>query len=395
VPVDDVAALLQRWREAGGVWSRARVLTEGARLLSGLTPDERRQVASALADHGAPDLAERLGAASGTTLDAEQVRSVAGGLLELDGDQVDELVSALQDPEQRRAAVDEAWRHLPPPPHADGPETSLPPPSEALADLRVHHAADAAGLEGLHAIARGEIPLDDVELGDQVLDHPGLDVPDLVMPGVHEVELTTGAPMAAGASASAASGVAAPGDDDATHYGTTDDRDAGDRDDALHDAAGTSAAAAGATAPASREPATTDEPASPTATTVPAAESVAAIDVAQVLRRLRSASTARARTAALADLEDAHLDTDGAVRVLDAVPDGWQRRRAAQRLVAAGALDAVPAAVLLQRLARPGDRTFLAGTLLDVGVAEDEVVAALPDLVARRLRVRSARNGGG
>src|SRR5690606_9028659 len=68
------------------------------------------------------------------------------------------------------------------------------------------------------------------------------------------------------------------------------------------------------------------------------------------LRRVRSIT--RAATAV--------RTSEDALAMLRDLPDGWQRRRAAERLLAAGALDHLDPLAVVRSFARRGDRTHLA-----------------------------------
>jgi hypothetical protein len=108
-----------------------------------------------------------------------------------------------------------------------------------------------------------------------------------------------------------------------------------------------------------------------------------------LLARLAATEQAMARLRVLQDVSLDALDTAGALQVIDAFPDGWQRRRAAQRLVAAGALQDVGADDLVQRFARAGDATFVVGGLIDAGHLDvDALDGLLPTTTVTRLRHR-------
>jgi hypothetical protein len=398
VPVDDVADLLRRWREADGVLARGRLVVEGSRLLSGLTPDERRIVAHAAADEGAPELAALLGARTGTEVDPDQLRTAADGLLSLDRDQVDHLVTSLGDPTERerlaREALDRPWEGAAPPPPVTGTHVvdrvplrqddldALPPPDRAIDEVGAVPAPgshrDLSGVAGLHAIALGEIPLGDTELGDQALGHPGLGEVELGRAGlidldVHEVGLAdTGGSTGAGAAAVGAAGTATGAarsmpPDDATHA---------DRPEPT--------GALGGTDPArTREERASDEP--PTTPTDGDHRTA-------LVRDLRAASSAPRRFACLRAADLDHLDAAEGFALLDAVPAGWERRRLAQRLVAAGSLPTDDLAALFDRFPSRGDTVFVAGSLLDAGAASTADLGPVVDASdLRRLAARRER----
>jgi hypothetical protein len=78
--------------------------------------------------------------------------------------------------------------------------------------------------------------------------------------------------------------------------------------------------------------------------------------------------------------------------LLDAVPDGWQRRRVATRLVEADALQASDIAPVLRRFGRPSDASTVAGTMLAAGAVDLDDLDGLIDARAwRRLATRVGR----
>ena len=345
MPIDEVAELHVRWRGTDGVFARARVLREGIHLLGGLDADERRLLARSLAEQGAPDLANRLEQRTGGALSADQLWSVADGLLAMDDQQVDRLVTGLRDPAERERLVRE-------------------------------------GLDpGL-----GDQQLGDQELGDQELGVIALGDAGLVDVGLHGTE--------------------ADGPDPTI---PTHDRDGeGDgvaqRVDLTE--AGT-AGRSGSTAASSRvdqspvdAPRLHPDPADPVALPVavdpgvPDAEgtTTAPDDAAAWREQLREAHTAMARFRLLDPDRLAGLDRAMALALLDALPAGWQRRRGAQRLVDAGTFPTDRLAETFARFARTTDAVFVAGAL----IAADQVRAErfegiLPARVVHRLVARSER----
>lgn len=76
--------------------------------------------------------------------------------------------------------------------------------------------------------------------------------------------------------------------------------------------------------------------------------------------------------------------------LLEALPDGWQRRTALRRLIDAGNLHDVDADAIVRTFGRGADRFAVAARLVDAGLAEVEVVTdALPVRAAARLRRRA------
>ncbi len=120
---------------------------------------------------------------------------------------------------------------------------------------------------------------------------------------------------------------------------------------------------------------------------------VARTDVTAAVRRLRTATTARERLAVIADLAGARIDDAGVVALLEQVPDGWQRRTLAKRLVASASPFDLDAAAVVASLGRSADRTAVAQALVGAGYAHVETVTdQLPPRAADRLRRRAARS---
>jgi hypothetical protein len=121
-------------------------------------------------------------------------------------------------------------------------------------------------------------------------------------------------------------------------------------------------------------------------------EDASTAEATALVQSLREAETATIRFRVLADHDLAEVDDATALEVLDALPAGWQRRRAAERLVDAGAFptDQLPAA--FARFTRPTDVLFVAGALVAAGqVRAERFDGILPERVVRRLIARSER----
>ena len=426
MPVDDVAELLRRWREAGGAWSRGRVLLDAAQLAGRLTPEERRTVAAALADTGAPDLARQLESRTGQPVDGAHLQAFADGLLELEGARLDQVITALQVADARlidagpdeAAAGDgqpeEAATHhaepdaLPPPP--PGHRGAVTPQDEALDErLRDLAALEHLGDEELRGIRLGEIELGAPELGGQELGQADLGEVGLGEVGLGEVTLGATAGIATAAATGPRVDLEAPDD------GTPTDRETPEATPAAEPEATPAAEPTTATEPeatATEPEATPAEPATTAETgggavasrpgdaaLVPAADApddltpkTTADALATLSGRLTGARTAAARFAALAPDVTRDLDAPAALLALDQVPAGWQRRRAAQRLFAVGALAGVDATALLARFPDARDRRFVAADLLAASeLAAEDLADDLPPQVVRRLAIRAER----
>jgi hypothetical protein len=380
VPVEEVTELLRRWREAGGVWSRGRVLTDGARLVTRLGPEERRVLAQALADHGAPDLARHLEGRTGHAIDSQQVQAFTDGLLDLDRARLDELIGALDDPAERhrlaQAALAQAGQELdaaaPPPPPGHQPPLAEPPPVAVPPDVPVDEmVADGhLDVQEIAAARLADQELGEIQLGGQELGEADLGGQDLG-------EATLG-------------DVALVGQD--LHEATLGepDLDAGRppvHDDEPPHADGPLGAVDGM---AAVPPTAGDEIASVLLGAAADQEGSDAAD--RLVAELHACHTAAARSAVLTAGDLGALATAEALRVLDAVPTGWQRRRAARRLLDAGALTEVAPADLLERFPTTSDRTFVAGDLLAASeLGPNDLTGLVPDAVVARFAARRRR----
>jgi DNA-binding MarR family transcriptional regulator len=440
VPIDDVVELLDRWRSVGGV-RRSRVLVDGVRLFAGLTPEERRLVAQSLTEAGAPGLADAVASRTGTEVRPEQLQELTGRLLDLDRRQLDELVDTLSDPAERhrlaRVATEQALE-LPgssaPPPQGPAfgegwvPDRvglrqedldALPPPGEAAREVGAVATPgsdrDLSGIAGLHAIALGQLPPDDPVLGDLALDHPGLqevslgstDLHDIgIYDGlsVHEIRLATErgsldgphpadseTPAVAGPAPRAHDGVE-PDHEPREHHalhGPHDEGDHGDHGD-HHDER--DERADDHHEPDDEPPTQAPAGGGSAAAALAAAADARAARGARLVAELQDAASAPQRFACLRRAGLDGLPPDASLAALDAVPAGWQRRRLATRLVAAGSLPTEDLADLFGRFPARADTVFLAGELVDAGLVSPEALASLlPPQDARRLAVRGER----
>jgi hypothetical protein len=429
VPVDEVAELLRRWREAGGAWGRGRVLL----------------VAASLADTGAPDLARQLEARTGQPVDAKHLQAFADGLLDLEGARLDEVIAALEVAEERltdepagqtdgeppvggasaatpgpASTTDEM---LPPPPPPGRRQEAVTQKEEALDErLRDLAVLEHLGDEELQGIRLGEIELGDQELGGQELGAQDLDEAGLGEVALGEVSLGV-APAIAGVAATAApaAGVAPERSDEAPDRRQATRGPGSGTGGVPGEIAGSADVAPDARAPNADAPATdarapTDDAPAPddrvepeawskpghepdTTALVPASTGAGALApqeavdaLALISARLAQASTATSRLAALSDERTHDLDASASLLVLDQVPAGWQRRRAARRLLASGALAGVDPTALLARFPDSRDRRFVAADLLAASdLAAEDLADELPPQVVRRLAIRAER----
>lgn len=408
MPVDQVVDLLARWREASGMLGRGRVLGQAMRTLAGLTPDERRTVARALAERGAPVLAERLEDESDGAIQAERTRELANGLLSMNDEQIDGLIHDLRDSDERAQLAREALDRVTAPSAewpaptgmpstTDGPAAPPPPPPAQVSSTPSSQAGPPAPPEASHLppalsqphsdagavapdlddLSLAEIELDELELGT-----PGLHDVGLETVGLQTVELGTVEPESSGKVALADGPGAGSGPDlglvtdptevpDGTGTQTLEAQGTG-----TGTAVALGAGAAGLAAAPWHARATTD--------------------AARTLDRLREATTASERLAALPRTLDAPaaqgFDGDTILHLLDAVPEGWQRRRVALRLAELRAIPPEDAGAVVAALGRASDAAFLAGALLAAGTIDlDALDGVLDERTVRRLRIRAGR----
>jgi hypothetical protein len=392
VAIDQVADLLVRWRGAGGVFGRGRVLREGIQLLAGLDADERRMLARSLAEQGAPDLANRVEQRTGRAMSADQLWSVTDGLLALEDHQVDRLATSLRDPDERERLARQVLTHGVA--SFDGAPTPEPDPRRRLAELPPpgtvvgqepsgqEPSAPELGSQELGSQELGGQELGGQELGGQELGSADLQALDLLETGLVDIGLhdTGSDDRSLTPTAVAAVGAVDPSvaDDD-------DGRDLVDRDPtrgAVDRRPVVPVAVPLVVAPEVRLP----SPATGRGEGASTAEATA------LVQSLREAETATIRLRVLADHGLAELDGATALEVLDALPDGWQRRRAAERLVDAGTFPTDQLTAALARFARPMDALFVAGALVAAGqVRAERFDGILPERVVRRLIARSER----
>jgi hypothetical protein len=194
VPLDDVAGLLARWRSADSVWSRGRVASEIAGQVAQLSGEERQLLAMAVAEQGAPRLADRLSTTAGGRLDPELATNLAGELLAFDGARIDHLASSLHHPDHLRSRLHEALDHLPPP---SGPPTdvagaptggTLPAPSPAPPAVEV--APLSEDLPETWHVADTELPHEDDLAEDEPVHADGVEATDDPAPGLTAASFT-------------------------------------------------------------------------------------------------------------------------------------------------------------------------------------------------------------
>jgi len=334
--LDEVVELLGRWRGASGPAARLQTVTEAARVLRDLPSTDSRVLARQLFEHGAPDAAQKIAQQTGGAVSADQLNDAAYALLSVDQRELDGLAGELRDPEQRRRIVEDAGVALraatdtAPPPEPEG-RLEMPPPPGAQAP----------------------------RVGTAVSDTDG--------------------------AVSGPDGSAPSGDDGAIAVD-----EGGDAPDAL---AGDARAAGGTAASAAME--LTDGASGPSlrrsdgAAPVTPRRRTDTTPVSRFVEALSGAANVRERLALL-DEHPMDLDHDQLVDVLQAVPDGWQRRTVLRKLLTAGRIDPlVDASDVVTAFARRSDRFAVAASLTRSGIADVvPLLAHVDPSDARRLRLR-------
>lgn len=397
MPVDQVIDLLTRWRTSSGMRDRGRLVRETVQTLRRLTPDERRTVARSLAERGvAPALANRLDDAAGGPRDIRP-NELVRGLVSMDRAQVDELIADLRDADTRNQLAQDAFDRLtdpppdsppadpelidpgvptpgdapaPPPPPPVGPPIDGTPP--ASRKIRSDAGATAATAGLLH------------RLGSDVAERGRPAVADPAEAAVHDDEAQDDA-----TNVDASPPSPAPAPTDARTPAAVDailPDDEQDDEVAVGTTLTTASPAAGRSTPVAAVPAATPGHGRP----------VLADGGEHLLARVREATTANGRLSALPrgrrTADGRRFARSTVVQLLDAVPDGWQRRRFAVRLAELDAIppDAIEAA--LGAFARASDATFVAGAMVaNAAVHPDALAGLIDDRALRRLQIRAGR----
>lgn len=383
----------------GTKFERARASATTLSTFLQLSADDKRNLAVLVAQRVAPELVPRIQAESGIDLTADQSRAVLDMISRLDGDDLDELSASVSTPEARRAtlgavtataatatglddvvpATSSGSPQAPPAASAPGPA-----PDEALAGRVVALEASLAAAET--TIRHGERSLeqarrletqaderaDDLEaqlrdaasMADVVRREHDAQLDELrrqLRRSTREVEESGGSSMSS--LASAARPPTLPTSPSAFDMMPSFDTIAGA--DLL------ASDAADATADLSLGP--------PADTAARISDLVATLQAGSAGAALR---TTKAWMPQLASTSPAER-----VRVLMAIPDGWARRRALQRMVEDGITSDADVSSL-QLFARTSDQVFVAGAMLDAGVAYQALAPHLDPAARTRLERR-------
>lgn len=447
----DVLAQAARLR-SGTRFERARAGATALSTFLQLSADDKRDLAVAVAQRVAPELVPRIQAETGVDLTAEQSRAVLDMIARLDGDDLGELSRAMASPAARRATLDAVGDAaavatglddvVAPPagpaataPAADSSTTARPPGTEATADS---DAAAAAGHRAAAAHPDDARAAEADTLAGRIVDLEARLAAAETLARTHEQSLEAARDHLADEKARA-DAVAAQLREAANQADITRREHEGELDELrrqlrrsrreLEEAGGgseSSRAIAARPAPrVARTSAFTSMPsfdagldaglggvvpsvpelfadsafdaAMPTSATamdgVAAADPVAGVhdgSISQLVATLAAGSRAAALRTIRAWLPRLGDSSPGdRVRVLEAIPDGWARRRALQRMVEAGITTQQDVAAL-ELLSMTGDQVFAAGSMLDAGVGLESIARHVAPATRARLARRSA-----
>lgn len=381
----------------GSSFERARAAANAFRAFASLSASEKRDLAALVAERAAPQLVPKIRAETGLDLTREQVQAVIDMAGRMDAEDIDELRHTLRDQQAREEALRTVGASAataaagasglddvltppaqeapePPaddgPPHEEGPETAaerdapehreLGPP-----DLDVDEAElDALGVESellevdtepapSTSVASAPEPREFVSIFDDLPSLPAFEqraegatmTPDRVGVSLADLDQPPSTPGPAVAVADTRGPLAAP--------------------------------TALVTSLRARD--TLD-----LTTRVRAAQQ-------PLVERLREQSSGagciRVVRAHLGDL--AEMDAVGRMAVVDAVPDGWARRRALQAMLEAQVLPAADVPDLIRRVGSPVARAWLCATAIETRVLDaDQLDELLDPRAATRLRGR-------
>lgn len=352
--LDTIADLLRRWQRVDEPMERVRVVTDATEALRNLSSMDTRVLAQGLWEHGAGPAAEQVAHRTGTSVAPEELAEVAQHVLSLDRHEVERLAGELRDPEQRRRLLTasgvpeaEVRHHLPERPPVPDRRFDLPPPP------------GAAEVATTPDVVRARTGDDDATPA----------------PGETDAEVPA-SPSEADTEVAAAPSARA----DVADAVETDEDDAAD--------------------PEARRGGETIQPSteirvSPTggpygSSTVGSRSSLE--PPAGLVESLREATNGRERLRYL-DAAPAIVDGDHLLRLLQAVPDGWQRRTVLRKLLSDGRVhDVTDPRSAVTAFDRAGDRFAAAALLVRSGVSDVEaVLPALTPRDAARLQRRAQR----
>lgn len=327
----EVIELFAGLRE-GSSFARAKSAAEVFRAFASLSPQQKRDLAVVVAERAAPHLVPRIEQETGLDLTREQVQAVLDMAGRMDADDLDELAHTVRDREARGEALRSAATAAA---AASGLDDVVDAPEEA-------EEADVP-----------EPPVDEAELEDLGVE---LEPAELDRQPEPTVEV-------------------APAPEPKAFVSIFD---------ALPDA------------PGQWEPeqrlATRSRPTTPShaADTADLTTRVRAARQPLVERLRAAGSNARRLRLLRASLDDVlTMDRSGRIAVVDAVPDGWARRRALETLLEAQVLPAAEVPALIRRIDSPVSRAWVCASAIEADMLRlDDVDGLVDERATDRLRRR-------
>lgn len=374
----------------GTKFERARASATTLSTFLQLSADDKRNLAVMVAQRAAPELVPRIQAESGVDLTADQSRAVLDMISRLDGNDLKELSVSVATPEARRATLGAVTASAATATGLDDVVAADAGPDEALAGRVVALEASLAAAEttmrhneqsleqARHSATEAEARADQLETqlrdaaskADIVRREHDTELDELrrqLRHATREVEEAGGSSMSS--LASVARPAVMPGSVSA--FDMMPSFDLGDVSDLLP-----SAVTEGATGlPGRPAPGLTSET---TGATASVSDLVATLEAGSAAAALRTIRAWLPRLAQTSPSERA--------RVLQAIPDGWARRRALQRMVEAGVATTGQDAGLLTLLERTGDQVFAAASMIRAGLAYQALHPHLGGAAQRRIQ---------
>lgn len=365
----------------GSSFERARAAANAFRAFATLSASDKRDLAVLVAERAAPQLVPRIQAETGLDLTREQVQAVIDMAGRMDAQDIEELRHAVTDPGARQDALRTVGASaataaagaagLDDVIDADEQDT-LAEPTEDEGAPPIPTSADQPDAPE---------PQDSEESEDRTL---GVDEAELAALGVEsellelDREPEPSAPVA-------------PAPDPREFESIFDDLPSLPAFDARAEGGTMTPDRVGVTlADLDAPPPTGRASSMPARETVDLSTRVRATQhplVEQLRNQTTGAGCVRAVRAHLDELAD--MDAVGRAAVVDAVPDGWARRRALQAMLDARAVPAAEVGELVRRMSSPMARTWLCATAIETDVLEvDQLDELLDARAAQRLRGR-------
>ena len=371
----ELLELFARFRGSSGI-DRARAAGDALRAFASLSADDKRKVAVLVAEKAAPELVPRIREQTGVELSREQIQVVLEMVRNLDEEDVEDLRRVVADPAAREAALrSTAQATASAAVTAAGLDDDLPPPPPHLLD---DEGPDGGTREAADELEAADAALADAERRRREIDEQAERELAEAQRELESLRAAEDAPEAAAAAVAPASTSAA------TSWDGSEE--------------------AAARQPGARaEPVTAEEIGEPAAPYEPVfelrdlpareARAVAAATGSDLTERVRGAGSSGARLRVLTSSLDEvlALDSGQIAELVRAIPDGWARRRAVERLLEHDAILAEEVPDTLRLLGRASDRTWVAATAVEARLLDvDDLDGLIDARAAARLRRRYA-----